>query len=453
MAIALDDVKPLKFSGSWYPQDATALREMVTDFVEGAKPYPFAPKMMIVPHAGLRFSGSIAGTAYRILEAQKSKIERVILIGPSHRTNFKGIAIPSHAFFETPFGHLPVNQEALTALKNIDGVETSDAVFEEEHCLELQFPFVHQVLKNVSIVPMIVGLADPELVAAALAEIWGGEETVILISSDLSHYHDYMTARSLDKKSAGMIEALSPKLTGMNACGHRVINGALQRAKNINMRVTGIDVRNSGDTVGSKDRVVGYGSFIFEYAASATLPESYREELRRVAYASIQKGIRKGAPPQVFLGSFSRPLEAVRGCFVTLTTKDGRLRGCIGSPQPHRPLVQDVVENAFKAAFGDRRFKPLTEKELTQIDLKIAVLSTLSPIPCNSHDELLAALKPDVEGLVIRDKGKNALFLPSVWESIPKPEFFLQRLKEKAGMKPDHWSDTFEAFSFTTEVF
>ena len=453
MAIALDEVKPLKFSGSWYPEKAASLHKMVDDFLGNTKAYPFNSKMMIVPHAGLRFSGAVAATAYRLIKAQKSKIERIVIIGPSHRSNFKGIAIPSHSFFETPFGHFPVNQEAMKSLLEVDGIEVSDQPFEEEHSLELQLPFLHHILKNISIVPMIVGLAEPELVEKAIEKVWGGEETVILLSSDLSHFHDYMTAQTIDKKSVAMIETLSPSLTSVNACGHRVINGALLRAKKINMRVTGIDVRNSGDIVGSKDRVVGYGSFVFEYAASATLPEQYREELRRVAIASIKKGLQKGSAPHVHIGSFSKPLEAIRGCFVTLTTKDGRLRGCIGSPQPHRPLVQDVVENSYKAAFGDRRFKPLTEKEIEQIDMKIAILSTLCPIECNSEAELLEALKPDVEGLVIRDRGNNALFLPSVWESIPQPEIFLKRLKEKAGMKADHWSDSFEAFSFTTEVF
>jgi AmmeMemoRadiSam system protein B/AmmeMemoRadiSam system protein A len=453
MGPVAEDFKPLKFSGDWYPEDAEELGRIVDGLLREARRFPLRPKLIISPHAGLRFSGKIAATAYRMIQDRRDQPSKVVLVGPSHRHHFRGIVVPSFRVFETPYGLLPVDQETVNIAGTLKGVETVNDVFFDEHCLEMQFPFLHRICKEISIVPIMVGDADANLVASMFAKIWGGEETVIILSSDLSHYHDHATARKMDLRTAAMIETLKGGLVPADACGHRVINGALKRALNLNMRLTGVDLRNSGDILNRKERVVGYGAFAFEYGHSARFPQEYRRELLRVAGQAIQMGMRTRRAPKIAIGSFPRPLEAIRGSFVTLTTGEGRLRGCIGSPLPCRPLVADVALNAFKAAFSDKRFHPLTPAELEDMDLKVAVLGPLRPMGFSNEDELIGQLKPDMEGLVIRDGQRNALFLPSVWEGIPEPAVFLKRLKVKAGMDKDHWSDGFEAFSFTTESF
>jgi hypothetical protein len=223
-------------------------------------------------------------------------------------------------------------------------------------------------------------------------------------------------------------------------------------AQRRDLRVTALDVRNSGDTRGNKERVVGYGSFAFEYAETARLADNDRRTLLDAAIASIRYGIQHGKEPGVTLKNVPRALLAMRGTFVTLTL-DGQLRGCIGTVVPGRPLVNDVVSNAYKAAFADHRFKPLTPGELDRLNVEISILSHQRPISFDSEKALLAALRPDRDGLVIADEGKRSLFLPSVWKTLPHAHHFLLHLKRKAGMADDHWSDGFKANRFTTETF
>jgi hypothetical protein len=211
-------------------------------------------------------------------------------------------------------------------------------------------------------------------------------------------------------------------------------------------------VRNSSQTIGKPDRVVGYGTYLFEEADQARLPAPQRDFLLRLAREVIALGVRNGKAPSVKVENTPPPLRATRGAFVTVTLDD-KLRGCIGSVQPQRALVDDVVANAYKAAFEDKRFKPLTEAELPNIDVSISVLSSQAPIEAANEADLLAQLRPHVDGLVIRDEGlkRSALFLPHVWSGIPDPVRFLARLREKAGLPPGHWSPEFRAYRFIAE--
>ena len=445
-------MKPLKFSGTWYSNGPSELRQQIAKFMEGTKDHGLDPKLMIVPHAGLRFSGAVAAHAYRLLHKKQAKLKRLILLGPSHKHAFKGIAVPSHERFETPFASLPVDQDFKQKALALPFVSVDDAAFEHEHCLEMQWPFISLIAPHVHILPLIIGAASPAEVKKLLDAVWGGDETMILISSDLSHYHPYVEAQELDKKTNQMIETLQPQLVSENACGHRAINGALLKAIDLNMRVTGVDRRNSGDTAGPKDRVVGYASYVFEYPETARLTLAQRHDIQRVIQHTIRYGLNKKKMPTIVAESFSRPLRAIRGCFVTLTL-NGKLRGCIGSPQAHQPLIIDVAKNAYKAAFDDHRFAPLTMEEVDKTEVSVSILSALRPMNFVDEADLLRQLKPHVEGLVIKDGKHNALFLPHVWESIPEPDKFLRQLKMKAKLGSHHWSDTMQAFSFTTETF
>jgi MEMO1 family protein len=241
---------------------------MVREFLGAARPGPGgepAPKAMIVPHAGLVYSGPIAATAYRRLEGSRGAIERVVLLGPSHRVGFYGLALSSAGGFETPLGTVRVDGEAAKAVSHLPQVTVLDEAHAMEHSLEVQLPFLQEALGDFSLVPIAVGDASPGEVAEVIDALWGGPETLILISSDLSHYHDYATARALDEETSRNIEALRPEaiLYG-HACGRNPINGLLVSARRRGMTGETIDLRSSGDTAGPRDQVVGYGAYVFE---------------------------------------------------------------------------------------------------------------------------------------------------------------------------------------------
>ncbi len=453
MSVDTNLVKQPGVAGLFYPADRETCAAQVAACLKAALPASVEPKVLVAPHAGYIYSGVVAGTAYATVAHRRGAISRVVLLGPNHRVGFKGVALCTAERWATPLGEIPVDMEAMARLRALPDTIVSDPAFAQEHSLEVHLPFLQTVLGDFSLVPVLVGDARPETVAQVLRECWGGPETLIVVSSDLSHFHDHATATAMDGQAAQCIEALRPDLLKDDqACGNRPLRGLMLEAARRDLRVTALDVRNSGDTRGNMERVVGYGSFAFEYAESAKLSERDRKTLLDAAVASIRYGIEHGKEPPVTLKNVSRTLVAIRGTFVTLTL-DGRLRGCIGSPQAHRPLVNDVVSNAWRAAFADRRFQPLTAAELDRLEVEISILSHQRPISFDSEKALLAALRPDRDGLVIADGDKRALFLPTVWEQLPQPEQFLLYLKRKAGLADDHWSAGFKATRFTTETF
>lgn len=253
---------------SFYPGDARELRDMINQFLENVAdsgdPNLNPPKAIIVPHAGYIYSGAIAATGYARLANIKDQIKRVILLGPSHRVALSGFAVSSAKLFATPLGDISIDTDMITSLLdgNISGLEVNDRAHEKEHSLEVHLPFLQTVLEEFLLVPVVVGNASAEAVSQLLKQVWGGPETVIVISSDLSHFYDYQTAQSLDLNTSKAIENLDYEaILSTDACGCVPIRGLLHRAKQLQLRATILDCRNSGDTAGSKDRVVGYGSY------------------------------------------------------------------------------------------------------------------------------------------------------------------------------------------------
>ncbi len=440
-------------AGQFYPDEPGALGRMVDECLARPRARHPAPKAVIAPHAGFVYSGAIAGTAYAPLAAARETITRVVLIGPSHRVPFRGLAVSSASAFDGPLGPVMVDRQAVERIAHLPGVQVRDDAHRHEHSLEVQLPFLQRVLGQFRIVPVVVGDAGTEEVDAVLEALWGGPETLIVISSDLSHYHGYEEANALDKSASDAIELLRPDLLeDEQACGSRPIRGLLTRARRLDLRATTLDRRNSGDTRGPKDRVVGYGAYAFEYSEAARLEPAHRATLLDAAARSVRHGVAAGEPPRVELGAFPPQLEAMRASFVTLEI-DGRLRGCIGSTTPHRSLVEDVVVNAYKSAFADPRFPNLTADELERLSFSISILSTPRAIAFTSEAELLAELRPDRDGLVLAAGEKRGLFLPQVWASLPEPRTFLAHLKAKAGLAEDYWSSEVRAHRFSTETF
>jgi len=261
----MPNVREPAVAGSFYPADPQSLRQQVNAWLGQAESgHPF-PKAIIAPHAGYLYSGSVAASAYAPLTAHKGQIHRVVLLGPAHHVYIKGLAASSAHHFNTPLGSIPVDRNAVDDLvKNLDTVNISDAAHEPEHSLEVHLPFLQQTLSGFSLVPLVVGGTSAEEVAVVLDRLWGGTETLIIISSDLSHYHDYDTACNMDRAAAKAIENLDPSaLDPEQACGQIPICGLLATAKARGLKVQTVDLRNSGDTAGPHDRVVGYGAWLF----------------------------------------------------------------------------------------------------------------------------------------------------------------------------------------------
>lgn len=462
-------VRQAAVAGTFYPSaprelDATVqyyMAEAASTFGAGGGP---APKAIIVPHAGFIYSGLTAAAAYLRLRPAAMIIKRVVMMGPCHRVAVEGLALSSADLFDTPLGEVPIDKDAVQQVIDMPGVQIFDDTHAQDHALEVQLPFLQSVLDDFTIVPFIVGRASPEQVGNVLEALWGGEETLIVISSDLSHYMPYDQARGVDDRARLAIEAMDADALGDDqACGRHSIKGLFQAARRHGLKAETLDVRNSGDTAGSKEKVVGYGSWAFVAGGTAKIKpagsnetqqllQNHGENLLRAAAGAITHGVQNEGQLSLNPANFPDELRQTRATFVTLNL-DGKLRGCVGTIQGVRPLIADVVDNAYRAAFKDRRFKPLTKEELAGFkrELSISVLSPQTEMTFTSEDDLLEQMRPGVDGIVITDQGKRAVFLPVVWESLPDPKEFLSRLKQKAGLAEDHWSEGFQAFRYTSE--
>ncbi len=251
-------------AGTFYLDNPAQLRQMVQHYLTQGKGSTLRPKALIAPHAGYPYSGPIAGSAYRSLLPLRKQITRVVLLGPSHHVAFHGLAAPTSTAFRTPLGEIAVDQTAIAEIADLSQLYQLDQPHQAEHSLEVQLPFLQEVLGTFSLIPLVVGMAEPSAVAEVLERLWGGDETLIVVSSDLSHYLPYAAAQQMDSSSSEAIEQLDEhRLQHESACGRMPINGLLHLAKQRRLQEETVDVRNSGDTAGDKSRVVGYGAYLF----------------------------------------------------------------------------------------------------------------------------------------------------------------------------------------------
>jgi MEMO1 family protein len=255
-------------AGIFYPDEPNRLREMIRGYLAQAKVAGLVPKAMpkamIVPHAGYIYSGPVAASAYARLSGARGLIRRVVLLGPAHRMGFDGLAAHSADVFDTPLGPVPLDRPTIDSLLDLPQVLVLDQAHENEHSLEVHLPFLQELLEDFALVPLAVGEAGPDAVAEVLDRLWGGPETLIVISSDLSHYLDYDAARKRDSATSNAIVNLQPEnLHPGDACGYYGIRGLLVEAREKHLMAKAVDLRNSGDTAGPRDQVVGYGSYLF----------------------------------------------------------------------------------------------------------------------------------------------------------------------------------------------
>lgn len=448
-------------AGLFYPADTKQLSEDVDVYLGKDIALPkYQPQILIVPHAGYQYSAVAAAKAYAQLKNFSGKIRNVILVGPSHKVAFEGIAAPSIDFFKTPLGDVPLNKNMIAEM----GVKISDAAHAKEHSLEVQLPFLQKVLKNFQIIPLVYGQVTPEILAETLKPYLGRPDTVIVISADLSHYYNYETAQALDNMTAEMVAQKQAEIEEHMSCGAIGINAALILAKVNNLRPEMLDMLNSGDTAGDKNNVVGYGAWSFsenkqsepenkgleaEVENLKTFVDTYGQELIKIAKNSLNYAVDKDkfSPSR---NDYDDVLFDKGASFVTLTKKNGDLRGCIGTIVPNQGIAHDVAANTYAAAMEDGRFKPLQPEEVKDLDISISLLSGFERISYTDEKDLLSKINKDIDGVIIRDGNRQGLFLPSVWKQLPDKQEFLNNLKLKAGMNPTYWSNKIKVYRFRT---
>jgi len=427
----MSTVRPAAVAGMFYPADARSLvaeLEELLGGVEHLEPRLGFPKALVVPHAGYVYSGAVAAHGYDELAGARGIVRRVVLLGPVHRVPVRGLALPEADAFATPLGTVPLDKDAVRAAQALPQVVKSAPAHALEHSLEVQLPFLQKMLGEFALVPFAVGTATAEEVAQVLERLWGGPETLIVVSTDLSHYHPYDEARRIDGATLRRIEGFATDLDHEEACGATPLNGLLHLARKKNLSLKLLAACNSGDTAGGKREVVGYSSFAL-YEGERVSSEHAGGRLLGMARSAIDGSFSSQPAPAA-----PEPwLRQAAATFVTLT-KDGALRGCIGSLEAARPLGVDVVENALAAAYRDPRFPRLTVSEWTRCAVEVSLLSRPKPIRFADESDLFAQIVAGEDGLIVESGGRCATYLPQVWDAIPDARRFLEELRRKAGI-------------------
>jgi hypothetical protein len=461
---ALSQVKKAGFAGSFYPAGRHDLAKAVDGYLRYAAsagcsgtPGTFA---VMAPHAGYIHSGQVAACSYSALKGKK--VRTVILLGSSHRAHFDGVALYPEGSWETPLGSVAIDTAAAKTLASSGGViKALPLAFDGEHSLEVQLPFLQRVLKDVKIVPLLTGRIDKQGITQ-LSDVLRGTiarekgRTVLIVSSDMSHYHTHSAAEAMDVSTLKQIEGLNWEklyegvLRGENElCAAPAVVAVMKATGDMGGEAQILGYANSGDTSGDRSRVVGYGSVSFATSELKDLPpltDTQKKKLLSLARKTLAEYVSSKTTLHVEIKD-SRLTER-SGVFVTLN-KHGQLRGCIGYIKPVAPLYRSVIEMTVSAASRDTRFLPVTDKELKDIEIEISVLSPLKLI--RSPSEIVVGK----HGLYIARGGYSGLLLPQVathyrWDR----EQFLRNTCSKAGLPEDAWKDKeTKIFTFSAQVF
>ena len=447
--------KKFSFAGSFYPENPDDLNNLLESLKE-IQTFDYKSKAIIVPHAGYVYSGHAAMAAFQHLEAS----ENFFIIAPSHHEDFNNIALPEFTYFETPLGNIEVNNKLIAEIAEKFPSIVADEIFENEHSIEVQLPFIQNLFmphkqnavdfvknlkklgKKIRIIPILVGNCDYRLISDLISTYW--ENSSFIISSDLSHYYTQQQCRQIDTYTATVIETGRIEfLEQQQACGLIGIKGLVDFANNNECAMIRAEMYNSGDISSDKDKVVGYGSwFMYEDSRNDFIETYFSKYVLKVAKSSIIAAINQ---EEFIPHKIPAVLTQFGASFVTLKL-NGELRGCIGSVYPTKPLILDIIDNAKNAAFQDPRFEPLTIEELEGLEISVSILSAIERIDFKDERDLLSKIHP--HGVILVERDKRAVYLPVVWEQLPDKEIFLNSLKEKAGLPPNYFSRTIEAYKF-----
>jgi MEMO1 family protein len=449
-------LKPSNVAGGFYSDDPKVLSADIDHFLSSADVSPRKASIAIVPHAGYLYSGQVAAHTFKALS--QNTYNTIVVIAPSHFHPFDGAAIWPKGGFQTPLGTVAIDEKFSDKLLKTSTVKNLPDAFAKEHALEVELPFIQKVFPKAKLVALVMGQPDSKTcgnLAGALHEIIGQRDDVlVLISSDLSHYHPYTQAQTIDQGTLGAIKLMDIEgvWSGvinqkMEMCGFvPAIVGMMLAKLQGNDQVEILKYANSGDTTGEKAKVVGYAAVLFY--KSPEFSKAQKGFLVRVARENIETFLKKGKTANI--KTTDARLNRVQGAFVTIH-KDGQLRGCIGNVIGQKPLVDVVADMAIAAAVQDPRFPPVTVEELKDIDVEVSVLS----IPKPTTD--IASIELGRDGVILSDKHNHqGIFLPQVatetkWS---KDEFLSQLCQQKAELPPDCYKrPDVSLYTFTAEVF
>ena len=440
---------------SFYPADARDLRAFIDDLTAKSadacrhKRLPGALRALILPHAGYRYSGSIAACGASLLKG--AAFDKVIVMGPDHRVGFHGGEISAADYYATPLGRIRLHADARRLVGNESMFRAGDRSDLVEHSVEAVLPFLQTHLGSFELVPIVLGPASPRETANALLPLLT-PRTLLVASADLSHYLPYDQAVAKDKRTlsaivTGDVETVLGTANG--TCGRYPVAVLMTLARQLEWRAVLLNYANSGDTAGDRGAVVGYAAIAFYgektmteatpqftdrqgralvSLARKTLMDRFGRKMDDLEAAALQKAIEDPA------------LQVRCGTFVTLK-RGGQLRGCIGSLEGRDTLVEGVRGNAVNAAFRDPRFRPLEKRELDTISIEVSVLTQPQPLEYKDGQDLAAKLRPGIDGVIIRKGHASATFLPQVWEQLPDPNEFLSHLCMKAGLSAQAWRE------------
>lgn len=441
------------FSGMFFPADPKQLATEVEAYLHAAAlaaPAGMAaPRAIVAPHAGYLYSGRFAGLSFGAVTWTP---ERIVIISPSHRYWFHGIAFPSQQVFSTPLGPLTIDRAACDRLAQAGLAHEEDAAHDNEHGIETQLPFIRSLWPGARIVPLVCGEVPAGQVAAAIDAL-EAPGTLVVLSSDLSHFLTQAEAREKDAETAHLLETgEADRLTPYHACGAKGLQGWLMSRSGQGCKALRLGIGDSAEASGDRSRVVGYGAWAFYPIDAAMLPPRAQAALLDLARGAITARLtpEQAQPPAPERAA--TPLQTQAASFVTLTL-NGDLRGCIGTIRAHRALATDVADNAISAAFRDPRFAPVTAGLLPDLRIKIAVLSKAQPLHFRNEQEALAQVAPGLDGLILSSGGHRGVFLPAVWDSLPEPRAFLEALKLKAGLPRHSWAKDTSLQRFRVESF
>jgi len=467
-------IREAAVAGLFYPGNAKELSGTIDHLLANARPEAVGDlKAVICPHAGYQFSGPTAAFGFKLIAGRD--VKTVFLLSPSHCAAFRGAYVTEADVYRTPLGDVPVSPKAAELAKSPPFTRTMQGFVQRpqwwtqspakaspqsqdrpdtwEHSGEVEVPFLQKVLKDFQLVPVVFGEVNPADAAKALADKLD-ERSIIVASTDLSHYHPYDEARTMDQSCIRSILDLKTELSPESACGAGPILTVVHLAKLKGWKPKLLDYRNSGDTSGNKSGgVVGYAAIAFFAPQEERFNRDERKQLIGLARQTLTAVVSTGKIPKVDETKFPKKFLENSGCFVTLT-KGGQLRGCIGHIIAQEPLYKAVMDNAKSAALDDHRFPQVTAEELKEIEIEVSVLTAPAPLAFSSPEDLLAKLQPHKDGVVLQVQGRGATYLPQVWAQLPDKVMFLNTLAEKAGCPADAWRQPgTQVFIYHVEAF
>jgi MEMO1 family protein len=446
------------WAGSFYPGDRHTLEKTIESFSELAEKTEVSTppverlRAVIFPHAGYAYSGLTAAHAARVLKDKK--FAKIVLLGPDHRVGFRNGAVSEASHYETPLGLVKLHPDTAGLAKKSDLFKMIPASDRQEHSLEVILPFLQKYQDAFELVPIVLGPGDVGQIAHGIQDLLN-QDTLLVISSDLSHYLPYPDAVKRDRETIELIMDLDiEKLVDRDnsACGKMPILVLLALARQYHWEPVFLHYSNSGDTAGGVDKVVGYTAIAFygdefmdeQRQASRQFTKEQGQQLVKLARQTIMEhlGIESSTPPAASLEPVLNDdiFKMHCGTFVTLKIAD-RLRGCIGNLAPSGSVVQGVKRNAVNAATQDYRFAPLSAEELNRVTIEVSILTKPESLHYTSAHDLVAKLRTHVDGVIIRKGHASATFLPQVWDQLPRTEDFLSHLCQKAGLAADAWKD------------